>query len=222
MTHPTHDVDTPASRLDPSALRLIAVTDSLRDGVDGLAVRAAAAVAGGATMIQLRLRDEPPRVLAEAARALRAAVSGVPLLVCDRADVALAVDADGVHLASDELAAAVLRRAVPAGFLIGASVSDDADVGRAAGADYVSIGPVFATASGGAVAGDVLGIERFGALARACAVPAVAIGGVTPSNAGMLRDAGARGVAVISALFGSPEPAASARAFRAALDASER
>lgn len=206
------------SRLDPAALRLIAVTDSLREGIDGLASRAAAAVAGGATMVQLRLKDEPPRILVEAARALRAAVPGIPLLVSDRADVALAADADGVHLGSAEIAPAALRRAVPARFVIGASVGSDVDVSRVTGADYVGIGPVFATASG-TDAGSALGVARFAELARACRIPAVAIGGISPANAASLVAAGAVGVAVISALFGSADPTLAARAFRAALDA---
>lgn len=211
----------PVSRLDASSLRLIAITDSLRDGIDGLAKRAAAAVAGGATMVQLRLKDETPRTLVEVARALREALPSVPLLVNDRADVALAAGADGVHVASDEVAPAALRRVVPARFIIGVSVGADDEVPRAAGADYVGIGPVFATGRG-AAAGAAIGVQRFTQLARLCRVPAVAIGGISPENAGSLISAGASGIAVISALFGAADPTLAARALRAAQDASER
>jgi thiamine-phosphate pyrophosphorylase len=211
-----------ARRLDPSALRLIAVTDSLREGIDDLARRAAAAVAGGATMLQLRLPDESPRLLVEAARALRAAAPSVPLLVCDRADVALAADADGVHLASDEITPAALRLAVPSGFVIGTSVCGEEEIERTAGADYAAIGPVFATASHSAGSGFELGVPRFAELARACPVPAVAVGGISPANAAALMDAGAKGVTVISALFGATDPTQAARALRAVLDASGR
>lgn len=215
----------PTTRIDPAALRLIAVTDSLRDGMDGLSRRAAAAVAGGATMIQLRLSDEPPRVLVETARALRAAAPTVPLLVCDRADVALAADADGVHLGSDEVGPAALRRVVPARFIIGASVGGEEEIERATDADYVEIGPVFATASWAGESGNAgaeLGVERFVELAHACRTPAVAIGGISPANARMLIDAGAAGIAVISALFAASDPTQAARALRTALGASER
>ena len=82
-------------RLRADALRLVAVTDSLSGGMDGLARRAAAAVEGGATMLTLRLPEESARTLSEVARALRRAAPRVPLLVSDRVDVALAVDADG-------------------------------------------------------------------------------------------------------------------------------
>jgi thiamine-phosphate pyrophosphorylase len=200
------------------ALRLVAITDSLRDGIEGLAERAAAAVRGGATMVQLRLQDESPRTLAEAARALRRAVPGVPLLVVDRADVALATDADGVHVGGDGIVPAALRRVVPEGFIIGVSVGTDDDVARAAGADYVGIGPVFA--AGGPGAGMAIGVERFRVLAERCGVPAVAIGGIAPENAGAVLAAGAVGVAVISALFGAADPMLAARALRSALDAS--
>jgi thiamine-phosphate pyrophosphorylase len=211
------------SRLDPATLRLIAVTDSLRDGIDGLARRAAAAVAGGATMLNLRLEDESPRVLMTAALALRTAAPGVPLLVSNRADVAIAADADGVHLGIGEMAPAALRRVVPARFIIGASVSVDAEVEDASGADYVGIGPVFATANAGTSEDNsVLGVARFAELARACGIPAVAIGGIAPRNVGSLMESGAAGVAVISAMFGAPDPADAARALRSALDASGR
>jgi thiamine-phosphate pyrophosphorylase len=211
---------TSASRLDPTTLRLIAITDSLRDGVEGLAARTLAAVAGGATMVQLRLVDETARTLVAVARALRAAVPGVPLLVNDRADVALAADADGVHLAGDGIAPAALRRVVPARFIIGISVGSDDDVARAAGADYVAIGPVFATSSR-VDAGAPIGVSRFTELALSCRAPAVAVGGISPDRVGDLAAAGASGVAVISALFGSSDPRRAAAALRAALDASE-
>jgi thiamine-phosphate pyrophosphorylase len=206
--------------IDAAALRLVAITDSLRDGIDGLAERAAAAVLGGATMVQLRLPDESPRTLAEAARALRRAVHTVPLLVVDRADVALAAGADGVHVASDGIVPAALRRVVPDGFIIGVSVGTDDDVARVAGADYAGIGPVFTAA--GAGAGMAIGVARFRTLAERCGVPAVAIGGIVPETVGAVLAAGASGVAVISALFGAADPMLAARALRSALDASGR
>src|SRR5438309_11933468 len=98
-----------APSFDPGTVRLIAITDSLRNGPRGLALRAAAAVAGGATMIQLRLKEESARSLVEVARVIRAAVPGIPLIVNDRADVALAAGADGVHVGVDDRSPAMLR-----------------------------------------------------------------------------------------------------------------
>ena len=209
------------SRWDPASLRLIAITDSLRDGIDGLTSRARAAVSGGATMVQLRLKDEMPRTLVEVARALRAAVPEVPLLVNDRVDVALAAGAQGVHVGVDDLSPASLRRILPREMVIGASVGDDTEVSRSVGADYVGIGPVFGTGSK-ADAGVAIGVERFAELARLCALPAVAIGGVSADNAREVMAAGASGIAVISALFASDDPARAARALRSAQDASGR
>ena len=203
--------------MDPASLRLIAITDSLRDGIDGLAARALAAVRGGATMIQLRLKDETPRTLVEIARALRHVIPQVPLLVNARCDVALAAGAQGVHVGVEDVSASGLRRIVPVDFIIGASVGDESDVTRSMGADYVGIGPLFGTGGGAAI-----GLERFAELARLCGVPAVAIGGVTVENAAAVMAVGASGVAVISAVFGADDPTPRARALRSVLDASGR
>ena len=211
-------MDTPA-RWDPASLRLIAITDSLRDGIDGLTSRAVSAVRGGATMIQLRLNNESPRTLVEVARALRGAVPQVPLLVNARADVAMATGAQGVHVGVDDISPAALRRIVPVEMIIGASVSDDTEIAHSAGADYVGIGPVFGTGSK-ADEGTAIGIVRFAEIARRCGLPAVAVGGVSAENAGAVMAAGASGIAVISALLSSPDPTQAARALRAAQDAS--
>jgi thiamine-phosphate pyrophosphorylase len=206
---------------DPRSIRLIAITDSLRDGPRALAARAAAAAAGGATMLQLRLKEESARSLVEVARLIREAVPSVPLLINDRVDVALAAGADGVHVGVDDLSPSALRRFVPPGFVIGASVGGNDEVDRAAGANYVGIGPVFGTGSK-ADAGVAIGPARFAELARRCGVPAVAIGGISVETVPSVMEVGANGVAVISALFGAADPMQAARALRAALDASGR
>lgn len=208
-------------RFDASSVRLIAITDSLRDGPRGLALRAAAAVFGGATMIQLRLKEESARSLVEVARTIQAMVPDVPLVVNDRADVALAAGAAGVHVGVDDLAPALLRRVVPSGFIIGASVGSEEEAARAVGADYVGIGPVYTTGTK-ADAGAAIGVARFAELATRCALPAVAIGGITSDRVSELMAAGAAGIAVISALFGASDPTQAARALRSALDASGR
>jgi thiamine-phosphate pyrophosphorylase len=195
---------------DPKSLRLLAITDNLRDGVGGLVDRAGAAVRGGATMVQLRLKNAEPRTLVEVARALVAALP-VPVIVNDRADVALAAGADGVHLGADDVPPSALRPCLPADFIIGASVGSDDELTNAVGADYVGIGPLFATASK-SDAGDAIGVAEFSRLARLTGLPAVAIGGITPENVATLRDAGAAGVAVIRAIFADADPSAAARA----------
>ena len=209
-----------AARWDASALRLIAITDSLRDGMQGLAARAQRAALGGVTMIQLRLLEESPRTLVEVGRSLRAAAPGIPLIVSARADVAMAAGAQGVHLGWEDMAPGTLRRIVPADFIIGVSVGDDTEVARAQGADYVAIGPVFGAGGTGA-GGTAIGLARFADLARQCDLPAVAVGGVSAENAGAIMRAGASGLAVISVLFAARDPTQAARALRDAQDANE-
>src|SRR5579862_3102331 len=125
------------NRIGGAPWRLIAITDNLRDGWDGLIARATAAARGGATMIQLRLKEEDARTLCEIARALVAALpADVPLVMNDRADVALASGAAGVHVGADDLPVSTLRQIVPAGFVIGTSVGSDDEAANALQADY--------------------------------------------------------------------------------------
>jgi thiamine-phosphate diphosphorylase len=199
-----------------SVYRLIAITDDIRDGIQGLTARALAAVRGGATMVQLRLKHTDARSMAEVARALVAALP-VPVMVNDRADVAMAVGAAGVHVGADDVPVAALRRIVPAGFLIGVSVGSDDEAALFAGADYAGIGPVYGSASK-LDAGASIGAAEFTRLAVVSQLPAVAIGGITADTAPAVIAAGAIGVAVIAAVFGRPDPETAARTLRSAID----
>lgn len=196
-------------------LRLVAITDNLRDGVDGLARRAAASRRGGATMIQLRLPDEGARTLAAAARALIAAVD-IPVVVHTRADVALAAGAAGVHLGVDDIAVADVRRLCGPDFVIGRSAGTDEDLRRAAGADYVALGPAFDVDR--RRPGAALGAGELERLTRVADVPVVAVGGISPSTAAEAIRAGACGVALISGIFGSPDPETAARQLLSAIE----
>jgi thiamine-phosphate pyrophosphorylase len=211
-------------RLDPAALRLVAITDSLRDGIDGLVGRAEAAVAGGATMVQLRLEEESARSLVEIARALCRGLPGTPIVVNARADVALAAGAAGVHLGLDDISPEALRRVVPPTFVIGVSAGDRAFrfafPASLRDADYVAVGPVFSAAHG--ATHPVVGLAGVAEIAAEVACPVLAVGGITAANVASTIAAGAAGVAVISAFLGAADPRQHARALRAALDASER
>ncbi len=201
--------------LAPDLIRLIAITDDLRDGVDGLVARSVAVVRGGATMVQLRLKDLPARELVPIARQLIAALP-VPVLVNDRADVALVAGAAGVHVGPDDLPVQALRPLVPRGFIIGASFGTLEELEHAKGADYVGIGPWSVTASK-ADAGDALGQTGFAALRARMPCPAVAIGGIDEHSAPAAIAAGADGVAVIRAAFASADPERAARGLRRAI-----
>ncbi|MGK2960774.1 MAG: thiamine phosphate synthase [Gemmatimonadaceae bacterium] len=201
--------------IDLSVLRLIAITDNVRDGQAGLNARAVAAAEGGATCIQLRLKDVPARDLVVLARDLVASVS-VPVIVNDRADVAIAAGAAGVHLGADDLPVRAVRSFAPPGFIIGVSVGTDAEVAGAAGADYAGVGPVFPTGTK-RDAGAAIGVGGFMRLALATGLPAVGIGGITAVNARQVIDAGAAGVAVVAAVFGSEDPRAAAALLASAI-----
>jgi len=201
--------------IDRSILRLIAITDHIRDGQEGLISRASAAVHGGATCIQLRLKDVPARDLVGVAKELVRAV-GVPVIVNDRADIAIAAGAAGVHLGIDDVPPPAIRRIAPDNFIIGVSVGNDGEVENSSGADYAGIGPFFRTASKDD-AGTPLGPEGFAHLAAATRLPSVAVGGVTAENASLPIQAGAAGIAVIAGVFASSDPEAAARRLRSAI-----
>jgi thiamine-phosphate pyrophosphorylase len=171
-----------------------------------------AAERGGVTAVQLRLKECDPRELARVLRPLLAALS-VPVLVNDRADVALAADAAGVHLGPDDVPVPLIRQIAPRGFIIGASVGTAAEVEHGRGADYWGIGPWRVTTTK-PDAGASLGAAGFAAMVRrAEGRPCVAIGGVRPEDVDAVRKAGGVGVAVVSGILGADDVEAAARAY---------
>jgi thiamine-phosphate pyrophosphorylase len=205
------------------ALRLVVILDTgvARETRADLEALARSAARGGATMLQLRAKRAAAHEVADLTRRVIAAAAGVPVIVNDRLDVAIAAGAAGCHLGQDDFPIAEAARFAPPGFWLGGSAGtpDEARRAAAAGAHYVGIGPIAATGSK-ADAGDAIGIEGFRAAhAAAGDVPAVAIGGVTAALVPGLLAAGAAGVAVIRAVVGAADPEAAARALRRALDA---
>jgi len=192
---------------------LYAIVDPLDTGADPIEL-AAALLAGGARLLQLRLKAAPPRELLRVAEAIRprARAAGALFLVNDRPDVAGAIDADGVHLGQDDLPVAAARRILGPGRLIGLSTHDveQARSAHAAGADYVAVGPVYPTRSK-TDALSARGLELIRAVRATMPLPLVAIGGITPEQAPAVRAAGADSVAMISALVRAPDVAAAVR-----------
>jgi thiamine-phosphate pyrophosphorylase len=170
---------------------------------------ALAAVSGGATIVQVRQKGGVTRDFVEEARALVVALRprGVPVIVNDRADVALASGADGVHVGQDDMSAEDVRRIVGPELLVGLSVTNlqEAHAVNADIVDYVGVGPVFATASKSEAA-PVLGIEGTARVCRALRLPAVAIGGIDRDNAARVLTTGVHGIAVISAICAAEAP----------------
>jgi thiamine-phosphate pyrophosphorylase len=183
-----------------------------------------AAAAGGATAIQMRLKHASASELCRATeRAM--AVLDVPVYVNDRLDVALACGAAGVHLGAEDLPPGRVRAILPAELRVGLSVGDPVEAAEATAvrARYWSLGPFYRTRTK-ADAGPALEVEGFSRLLRHVpeGLPAIAIGGIDERNVSAVIGAGARGVAVISAIFGAADIEAATRGIRDALDACMR
>lgn len=180
------------------------------------------ALRGGAGAVQFRQKTGAIREKLRAARDVAGACAEAeaPLLVNDHLDVAQAVGAAGVHLGQDDFPVAAARHVLGADALIGATATTAAQAREAeeAGADYVGFGPVFPTDSKADPA-SVKGPEVLRAACRAVSIPVIAIAGVTPERVPTCLGAGAHGVAVLSGVACTADPAQAARRYRDALDA---
>lgn len=198
------------------------ITDRRTAGDRSLLDIVRAAIRGGATVVQLREKAASTRAMIELGQALleitRAA--GIPLIVNDRVDVALAIGAEGVHVGQDDMPAAMARRLIGPDRILGVSARtvEEAIQAERDGADYLGAGDVFGTPTK-PDAGPPIGVEGLRQIVRAVSIPVVAIGGVTPQNASAAIGAGAVGVAVISAVVGAPDPEAAARQLREVVEA---
>jgi thiamine-phosphate pyrophosphorylase len=207
-------------------VRLYALVDPERSGGAALAELARRVAQGGATLVQLRDKHGSTQRQVVQARAIKAALapSAVPLIINDRADVALAAGADGVHVGQDDLSPQDARRLLGPAAIIGLSVKSvsQAEAAPVDALSYICVGGVFATSSKNnpdppiGIAGlrTMLAVLR----ARAPRLPVAAIAGIDASNAGEVIAAGADGIAVISALSLTPDPAAAAAELRAIVD----
>ncbi len=166
------------------------------------------ALKGGAPAVQLREKDLTIRELLTMAYRLKELTTRyrAKLFINDRVDVALAVDADGVHLGGTGIPAFAARKAAGEGMLIGVSTHSVEEAGKAEeeGADFVTFGPVFETPSKMKY-GRPLGPELLGEVSRKISIPVFAIGGIKPERVGRVMESGASGVAVISAILGSAD-----------------
>jgi len=209
--------------LKPIDYSLYLVTDrGLSRGRSTLEV-VRAAVRGGVTCVQLREKTAATRAFIEEALGVRAYLNscGVPLIINDRVDVALAVGADGVHLGQSDMPLAAARALVGAAMVIGISAESVRDAVEAAGADYLGVSPVFATPTKADTAAP-LGLEGLRAIREAVKTPLVAIGGLNRGNAAAAIRSGADGVAVVSAIVAADDPEQAARAIRLEIDKARR
>ena len=200
--------------------RLHVLTDTVLQSRFSHLELARMAIKGGADTIQFRQKVGATREMIEIVRQLKQLCldSGVTLIVNDRVDVAVATDADGVHLGQDDFPLALARKLLGENRIIGGSAAslEEAQKCFAEGADYIGFGPVYPTASK-ADADPVTGIKLLKQTVEAISLPIIAIGGISADNTPEVIRAGARGIAVISAVCCQEDPEQATRALYNAL-----
>ena len=190
--------------MDKKDLLLYAVTDRRWTGEVTLEEQVEAALKGGVTFLQLREKDLGTEEYIAQAKKIKALTDKyhVPFVIDDNIEVALAVDADGVHVGQSDLPASEVRKLIGPNKIIGVSAKtvEQALKAEAAGADYLGSGAVFETTTKPGT--PTLPHETLQAICQAVSIPVVAIGGITPENLLTLKGADVAGVAIISAIFG--------------------
>lgn len=199
-------------QFEPGMLRLYAITDRGSIGHRDFLASIEAALRGGVTILQLREKGMPEQALIEEARQVKVICQkyGVPLIVNDNWKAALEAGADGVHVGITDAPVTEIRAQAGADFIIGATAKTAAQAQLAAqsGADYLGVGAVFPSPT----KRDAIRITpaQFREIAGSVPIPAVAIGGITRENITALKGLGARGAAVVSAVFGAQDIALAA------------
>lgn len=196
---------------------LYLVTDSRGLSESSFLQTVEAAIAGGVRVVQLREKEASTRAFFEKAKAVKALTqaANIPLLINDRLDIALAVDAEGLHIGQSDLPYREARRLLGADKIIGLSVEnkEQARAAQELDVDYLGVSPVFSTPTKKDIA-QPFGLEGLRELADFSRHPLVAIGGIKPTNAASVLQAGAQGLAVVSAIMGSLDAGAAARHFQ--------
>lgn len=197
-------------------LRLYAVTDRSWVGDKTLYEQVEAALKGGVTCVQLREKELDKAAFLAEAKEMKALCHayGVPLLINDNVDIALAADADGVHLGQSDMNPKKARELLGAEKIIGVSARtvEQAESAEEAKADYLGSGAVFGTAT--KKDAKAMPISRLKEICRAVKIPVIAIGGVNSDNIKELKDSGIAGVAVVSAIFAAEDIEARCRRLR--------
>lgn len=185
------------------------ITDTTMQSQFTHAELAELAIQGGADTVQFRQKQGTTRELVATAQAMQSVCEQhkIPLIVNDRADIALAAGATGAHFGQDDMPVSIGRRILPAKAIIGASARTEEKILEAIteGADYIGFGPIYGTSSK-PDAEMAKGLERLRRMCDIAACPVIAIGGIGIETAGDVIRAGAHGIAVISAVCAHPEP----------------
>jgi thiamine-phosphate pyrophosphorylase len=190
---------------------------TLRDAVEE-------AILGGVTVIQLREKEISSREFFELAQQVKAVTDryGIPLIINDRIDIALAVDADGVHLGPEDLSVPLARKLLGEERIIGASAAtlEEARLCQGQGADYLGVGAVFPTET--KLDADKVSLEELKGIKAAVGIPVVAIGGISAENCTGVMATGVDGVAVVTAIVAQPDIRGAARRLSALIREAKR
>lgn len=209
----------------PVDFSLYLVTDRELAGGRPLSQIVEAAIHGGVTAVQYREKGGSIRQMIAEALELRdlCRIHRVPFIINDRVDLALAVDADGLHVGQDDMPALLARKLIGPGKILGVSVENirEARTAMAEGADYVGASPIFSTPTK-PDAPQPLGIQGLQEIARVCTLPIVAIGGLNISNTAEILRAGAAGIAVVSAIVAADDVERAARDLKQVIDGGHR
>lgn len=197
---------------------LYLVTDTGLCGARGVAWTVGEAIAGGATMVQVRDPHASDEDFLSLAREVVRAVAGrVPVVLNDRVGLVVEAGADGAHIGQSDLPVERARRLLGAGALLGLSVTNGAELEAALphgdSIDYIGLGPVWLQTTKPDAA-PPLGLDGLAELAARCPWPSVAIGGINQSNLAAVKAAGVDGAAVVSAICGQPDPRAATQRLR--------
>ena len=190
-----------------SMLRLYAVTDRSWLGNQTLVQQVEQALKGGVTCVQLREKTLDPELFTSEAREMKILCSryGVPLIINDNVDLALEVDADGVHIGQGDMDAHTARRLIGTNKILGvtAKTIEQARLAQEAGADYLGSGAVFGSST--KPDAKAMSLELLRSICSSVAIPVVAIGGIHRGNIDMLRGSGIHGAAIVSGIFSAPD-----------------
>ncbi|NLY78281.1 MAG: thiamine phosphate synthase [Tissierellia bacterium] len=189
------------------SLLLYAITDSNMIGNSTLSEKVEEAILGGATMIQLREKNISKEKYLALAKEVKEITDkyNIPLIIDDEIDVALACNAEGVHVGQKDMDAATARRKIGPHKILGVSAEtvEQALLAEKAGADYLGVGSMFPTSTKSDA--NLVSIEALKAICNAVKIPVVAIGGISKENISRLKDSGIVGVSIVSAIFGQED-----------------
>ncbi len=186
---------------------LYLVTDRTLMNAPSLAEAVESAVRGGCTLVQLREKTASSLEFFNIAQSVKSVTDryGIPLIINDRVDIALAVDAAGVHVGQEDLSAAIVRRLIGANKILGVSASTlkEAKQAQADGADYLGVGAMFTT--GTKTDAHLVSMNELGQIRRDVSIPIVVIGGINKTTIPIFRGTGINGVAVVSAILSAKD-----------------